>query len=62
MGRPKKENHPMTVRLSTPIFDRLTKYCEDSGQTKTVAIERALSQYMDDYYTKQAQLEELNKK
>ena len=43
----------MTIRLATPIFDRLTQYCDDSGQSKTVAIERALTRFMDDYYEKQ---------
>lgn len=54
MARPKKDNHPMTVRLATPIFERLSEYCEDSGQTKTVAIERALMMFINDYYEKQA--------
>lgn len=53
MPRPKKDNHSMTIRLATPIFDRLTQYCDDSGQSKTVAIERALTRFMDDYYEKQ---------
>lgn len=62
MARPKKDNRPMTVRLATPIFERLEEYCEDSGQTKTIAIERALSLYMDDYYEKQRILEEFSEK
>ena len=57
MARPKKDNHPMTVRLATPIFERLEQFCEDSGQAKTVAMERALTMYMDDYYKKQEIIE-----
>ena len=53
MPRPKKDNHSMTIRLATPIFDRLTEFCDHSGQSKTIAIERALTMYMNDYYEKQ---------
>ena len=42
MARPKKPNHPVTVRLDQEIYDRLNKFVEDSGQPKTVALERAL--------------------
>ena len=50
MARPKK---PITVRIEQNIFDRLNQFCNDSGQSKTVAIERALQMYMDDYDKKQ---------
>ena len=58
MARPKKPNHPVTVRLDQEIYDRLNKFVEDSGQPKTVALERALVMYMDDYYDKQRLIEE----
>lgn len=61
MARPKKPNHPVTVRLEQELYDRLNDFCERSGQPKTVAIERALAMYIEDYYDKQAKLEELNK-
>ncbi len=51
MGRPKvKENRAVTVRMEATLADRLDAYCEDSGQSKTLAIERAVERYMDDYY------------
>lgn len=53
MPRPKKENHPMTIRLATHLYERLNDFCEDSGQSKTIAIERALEMYIDDYDRKQ---------
>ncbi|HAT4201067.1 TPA: CopG family transcriptional regulator [Clostridium perfringens] len=53
MARPKKPSHPITVRIEQNIFDRLNQFCNDSGQSKTVAIERALQMYMDDYDKKQ---------
>ena len=48
-ARPKKPNHPVTVRLEQELYDRLNDFCERSGQPKTVAIERALKAYIDDY-------------
>lgn len=53
MARQKKDHHAITLRLASPVYDRLTEFCEDSGQTKTTAIERALVMYMDNYYEKQ---------
>ena len=50
MPRPKKDNHPVTIRISTPLLNRLNQFCEDSGQPKTTAMERALAAYMDSYY------------
>lgn len=49
MARPRKESHPITVRLEQKIFDSLNDYCDKSGQSKTVAIERALQMYIGDY-------------
>lgn len=54
MARPQKPSHPVTVRMEQELYDRLNQFCADSGQPKTVAIERALSMYIDDYYRKQA--------
>ena len=38
------------------MFDKLNQFCGISGQAKTVAIERVLGVYIDNYYAKQAQL------
>ena len=35
--------------------------CEEAGQSKTVAVERALSAYLNDYDEKQRKLKELEK-
>ena len=53
MPRPKKDNYPLSLRIEKNVYDRLTQYCEDSGQTKTLAIERALMAYIDEYYRQQ---------
>lgn len=61
MARQKKNGTYLNVCIETPIYERLEALCEDAGQTKTVAVERALSAYMDDYDEKQRKLKELEK-
>jgi hypothetical protein len=52
MARTKKESHPVTIRMEQDLYERLKQFCEDSGQPKTVAIERALKAYIDSYEEK----------
>lgn len=52
MAKARKENVPVSVRMEKSIYERLNQFCEDSGQSKTVAVERALEMYIDDYYEK----------
>lgn len=52
MARAKKDNVPVSMRLEKGIFEKLSKFCEDSGQSKTVAVERALEMYIDDIMRK----------
>ena len=61
-ARPRtKEYKSVTIRMEMTVYDRLSNFCEESGQPKTVAIERALNMYMDDYEKKQALLKSLEK-
>ncbi|MFR6218281.1 MAG: hypothetical protein ACLUKO_15625 [Enterocloster bolteae] len=60
MARPKKESHPFSIRMEKETYDKLVVYCEESGQPKTLAIERAVNMFIDDYYEKQAKLKEIN--
>ncbi len=46
MGRAKKESIPVSIRMDKHVFDSLVKHCEVSGQSKTVAIERAIMSYI----------------
>lgn len=62
MPRQKKDAKILNIKLATPISDRLESFCEESGQNKTVAVERALVAYMDDYDEKQALLRKLESK
>ena len=49
MARPKKNGTYLNVCIETPIYERLERFCEAAGQTKTVAVERALAAYLNDY-------------
>lgn len=61
MARPKKNGTYLIVCIETPIYERLEALCNDAGQTKTVAVERALLLYLDDYEEKQQLLKEIEK-
>ena len=56
MPRPKKDNYPLSLRIEKNVYDQ---YCEDSGQTKALANERALMVYIDEYYRQQEKLEHI---
>ena len=57
MATEKKENVPVSVRMEKQTYDRLVKFCEESGQPKTVAIERAVNLYIDEYNKKMERAE-----
>ena len=59
MARPKKNGTYLNVCIETPIYERLAAICENAGQSKTIAVERALTAYLDDYEEKQRKLKEL---
>ena len=58
MPRQKKENVPVSFRLAKDDNERLEQFCKDSEQSKTVAVERAIAKYVDDYEAKQRKLSE----
>lgn len=62
MARPKKNGTYLNVCIDTPVYKRLADYCEESGQPKTVAVERALTFYLNDYDEKQRKLRSLDSK
>ena len=62
MPREKKESTPMSVRMDTTTFERLKCFCKESGQTKTVAIERAVNKYIDEYEEQMKKLQRLGNK
>lgn len=62
MARQKKDGTYLNVRIETSIYNRLNALCEESGQTKTIAVERALTDYLDNYEKRKHMLEELEEK
>ena len=59
MARPKKNGTYLNVCIETSIYDELTQFCDEDGQTKTVAVERALLEYLENYKKKQEILRNL---
>lgn len=62
MAKPKKNGTYLNVCIETPIYERLVEMCSDAGQTKTIAVERALTLYLDEYDEKQRKLKEIENK
>lgn len=46
MAREKKDGRHINLYIEREIIELLEQYCKEVGQTKTVAIERALKQYL----------------
>ena len=59
MPRPKKNSKLLNIRLAISVSERLEHYCKDSRQTKTVAVERALDAFIDNYYADQRLIKRL---
>lgn len=51
--RQKKESTPFTMRMDSDVAERLVRFCDDSGMSKTAAVERALTAYFDAFYREQ---------
>lgn len=47
MSKQRKDYRPMTVSMSSDLWDRLDDFSNEFGQSKTFIIERALTQYLD---------------
>ena len=48
MAKPKKDGQFINFYLDRNLYNRLTRYAEEKGQTKTLAIERILKKHFDD--------------
>lgn len=49
MPRQKKDGIPVTYLLRRDIKERLDTYCEEKGQTATLAVERILDKALKEY-------------
>lgn len=50
MARPKKDGVNINYYIRRDIKEKLDLYCEEKGQTATMALERILSDYLDNYF------------
>lgn len=50
MARAKKDGQYINCYIEKEIANVLEKYCNETGLTKTVAIERILGKYFEEYY------------
>jgi hypothetical protein len=50
MSRGKKDAKLLNIKLEREIHDQLEQFCEESGMTKTMATEKILSRFFDDYF------------
>lgn len=54
MPREKKDAKILNIKLAMPVHDRLERFCDESGMSKTVAVEKILDQFFDTYFEKPA--------
>ncbi len=54
MSRIKKDGKNLNCIIDREIFEQLEIYCNEVGQTKTMAVERILKQFFSDYYRRKA--------
>jgi predicted DNA-binding protein len=45
---PKKDGKFLNIYMSASVFEMLEKYCKQAGQTKTIVVERALKEYINE--------------
>ena len=50
MPRQKKDAIALNLKLARQVAEMLDEYCRDTGQTKTMAIERMLTNEIQEYY------------
>lgn len=52
MPRQKKDAKILNIKLAKEISDQLEQFCEESGMTKTIATEKILSKYFEEYFSR----------
>lgn len=52
MPRQKKDAKILNIKLAREINNQLEQFCEESGISKTVATEKALSKYFEEYFSR----------
>lgn len=52
MPRSKKDAKVLNIKLATPIYIKLQKFCDESGISKTTATEKILERFFEEYFKK----------
>ena len=52
MSRPKKDYRALSLKLASPIHDKLDQFCAESGLSKTGVVEMVLDRFLNDYFRK----------
>ena len=60
MARPKKDGKVLNMKLGMTTYEKLERFCEESGQTKTLAVERFLDKCLNEYFSKPESERKLN--
>lgn len=60
MPRQKKDAKILNIKLATSVNDKLECFCEESGQSKTVAVERFLDKCLDEYFERPEEVRKPN--
>ena len=52
MPREKKDSKKFNINLATQTYEKLEHFCKDTGLTKTMATERILDRFFEEYFKK----------
>ena len=52
MPRQKKDAKILNIKLAKEISDQLEQFCEESRMSKTIATEKILSKYFEEYFSR----------
>ena len=50
MPRTKKDSKILNIKLDREIHEQLEQFCDESGMTKTIAVEKILRHYFEEYF------------
>ena len=50
MPRTKKDAKILNIKLDREIHGQLEQFCDESGMSKTVAVEKILRRYFEEYF------------
>lgn len=52
MPKPRKDWKALNIKIQSSVYEQLEKYCEETGLSKTVAVERILGKAFKEYEKK----------